>query len=129
MVSQKLKFLVVAGLISVVQLNQVIWDGGITKAQKKAIEANGEIAKADLDVTVYPNPASSIVNFSIQNSKTSISGGNKITLFNTDGRIVHESVLTELDFSINISHLPSGIYYAKLNLGELIINKKIVICR
>jgi outer membrane protein TolC len=40
-------------LISVVQLNQVIWDGGITKAKKKAIEANGEIAKSNLDVTLY----------------------------------------------------------------------------
>ncbi len=40
-------------MISMVQLNQVIWDGGITKAMKKAIEANGEIAKSNLDVTLY----------------------------------------------------------------------------
>lgn len=40
-------------MISIVQLNQVIWDGGITKAKKKAIEANSEIAKSNLDVTLY----------------------------------------------------------------------------
>ena len=88
-----------------------------------------ERSKADLDVTVYPNPASSNVYFSIQHLKYMVSGTNKMTLFNTDGRIVYESKITESDFSIDISHLPSGIYYAKLNLGGLRINKKIVINR
>jgi len=40
-------------MISMLQFNQVIWDGGITKASKTAIEANGEIAKSSLDVTLY----------------------------------------------------------------------------
>jgi len=88
-----------------------------------------EQSKTDVNVIVYPNPASSIINFSIQNSNTVRSGGNKITLFNTDGRYVYESKITESDFSININYLPSGIYFAKLNLGEFMINKKIVINR
>jgi outer membrane protein TolC len=40
-------------LISVLQLNQVIWDGGITKARKSMIEAGSEIEKADLEVSLY----------------------------------------------------------------------------
>jgi len=88
-----------------------------------------EHSKTDLDVTVYPNPASSDVHFSISASNNIISGSNKITLFKTDGRMVYESVIIESNFAINISHLPSGVYYAKLNLGELMINKKIVINR
>ncbi len=40
-------------LISVVQLNQPIWDGGITKAQKEVVQANSEIEKAELEISVY----------------------------------------------------------------------------
>ena len=40
-------------LISIGQLNQVIWDGGMTKASKGIIEANSEIEKADLEVNLY----------------------------------------------------------------------------
>lgn len=40
-------------LISMVQLNQVLWDGGMTKASKGIIEAGSEIEKADLEVNLY----------------------------------------------------------------------------
>jgi len=40
-------------LISVVQLNQAIWDGGATKASKELAKANAEIEKADVDVALY----------------------------------------------------------------------------
>ncbi len=40
-------------LISVVQLNQAIWDGGITKANKELIKANAEIERADVEVALY----------------------------------------------------------------------------
>ena len=40
-------------LISVFQLNQPIWDGGITKAKKGIIEASSEIEKADLEISLY----------------------------------------------------------------------------
>lgn len=40
-------------LISVVQLNQAIWDGGITKANKEMIKANSEIEKAEVEVALY----------------------------------------------------------------------------
>ncbi|MBX2841282.1 MAG: TolC family protein [Flammeovirgaceae bacterium] len=40
-------------MISMIQLNQVIWDGGITKASKAATMANAEIEKANLEVSLY----------------------------------------------------------------------------
>jgi len=40
-------------LISVVQLNQAIWDGGITKANKEMINANSEIERAEVEVALY----------------------------------------------------------------------------
>ena len=40
-------------LISTVQLNQIIWDGGTTKARKQIIEANTEIKRANLEVSLF----------------------------------------------------------------------------
>ncbi len=40
-------------LISVVQLNQAIWDGGITKANKEIIKASSEKEKAEVEVALY----------------------------------------------------------------------------
>lgn len=40
-------------LISVVQLNQAIWDGGFTKSNKEVIKANSEIEKAEVEVALY----------------------------------------------------------------------------
>lgn len=40
-------------LIGIGQLNQVIWDGGMTKASKGIIEATSEIEKAELEISLY----------------------------------------------------------------------------
>lgn len=40
-------------LIAIGQLNQVIWDGGMTKASKGIIEASSEIERADIQVNLY----------------------------------------------------------------------------
>lgn len=40
-------------MISVLQVNQVIWDGGITKAKKEVIEAGAGIEKAELEVSLF----------------------------------------------------------------------------
>lgn len=40
-------------LITIGQLNQMIWDGGMTKARKEMIAANSEIEKAELNVNLY----------------------------------------------------------------------------
>jgi outer membrane protein TolC len=40
-------------MISILQVNQVIWDGGITKARKGIIEASAEMEQADLEVSLY----------------------------------------------------------------------------
>ena len=40
-------------LISIVQLNQVIWDGGMTKSVKEIAEVSAKIEKADVEVNLY----------------------------------------------------------------------------
>lgn len=40
-------------LIAMGQLNQVIWDGGLTKANKQMIEANSDLESADIQINLY----------------------------------------------------------------------------
>ena len=40
-------------MIGILQFNQVLWDGGMTKAKKGVITASSEIEKADLEVNLY----------------------------------------------------------------------------
>ena len=40
-------------LIGLGQLNQVIWDGGMTKASKGIIEANSEVETANIQISLY----------------------------------------------------------------------------
>lgn len=39
--------------ISIIQFNQIIWDGGITKAKKEITEATSQIETADLEVSLF----------------------------------------------------------------------------
>ena len=40
-------------MISVIQFNQLIWDGGITKAKKGITEASAEVEKAELEISLF----------------------------------------------------------------------------
>jgi len=40
-------------MISILQFNQIIWDGGITKAKKDITRASSEMEKADLEVSLF----------------------------------------------------------------------------
>lgn len=40
-------------MISVFQFNQLIWDGGITKAKKGITEASSEVEKAELEISLF----------------------------------------------------------------------------
>lgn len=40
-------------LITMGQLNQMIWDGGMIKASKEMVNANSEIEKAELEINLY----------------------------------------------------------------------------
>ena len=93
--------------------------------QQLVITAIEENLDAILKVTVYPNPASEVVNiqFDIQ-----LEGDMKLILLDSQGR----QVLTDLaesglfDKQINLQGLPAGIYYLKLTKGKLTNVYKIV---
>ena len=42
-----------ANLITILQLNQTIWDGGLTKTQKNIAKTNADLQRAELEVSIY----------------------------------------------------------------------------
>jgi photosystem II stability/assembly factor-like uncharacterized protein len=64
------------------------------------------------NVTIFPNPTNGIVNV--------ISTGsiNEVQILNTLGQVVHQSVITNQQTSINIQQLSNGIYFIKVLEGN-----------
>jgi hypothetical protein len=69
-------------------------------------------------VTVYPNPASDIVNIKFEEA---LDEEVNLTLINTQGKLVKTVVIeaTTIEKQINLQDLPSGMYYIKLTKGKL----------
>ncbi|MEI6901378.1 MAG: T9SS type A sorting domain-containing protein, partial [Bacteroidota bacterium] len=59
---------------------------------------------------VYPNPAAVFVNIRSQFN----SGHHHLAIYDLQGRVVIEKELEEADTPLNISHLPAGVYFAKI---------------
>ena len=74
------------------------------------------------DVNVFPNPTNGIINIQLgQVEKAQI----KIT--DVLGNSVYQSNNISLNFQIDLSNQPNGIYFISIQTNEGIVNKKIVI--
>lgn len=84
--------------------------------------------KAVGDLSIYPNPASEIINLKFTSSES-----NKIAIgiSNQYGQVVRENLkysAVENDaYSIDVSDLASGVYYVHVNIDDQIISRKIVL--
>ncbi len=63
---------------------------------------------------LFPNPSNGIVNISGLNLTESIC----VKVYNSIGVLVHESVIFENNYSINITDLPSDTYFIRLLIGK-----------
>lgn len=61
-------------------------------------------------LSAYPNPASSVVNLRVSGAD---GGLGQITLYNLQGKLVHQQQTTQADSQIDVSSLPAGIYLVK----------------
>ena len=78
-----------------------------------------------LEVSVYPNPSSSIVNITLPPSK----GRYSIKLFDAVGRLVYEASTSEETSQIDVSQLASGQYNLVVYNQEQSISKKLNVVR
>ncbi len=77
------------------------------------------------DLSIYPNPATSEINYVISDGNTI----KKIDLFDATGRIVISlDGLNTNKFTLNQNQLNQGLYFSKIELGnKTILSKKIII--
>jgi len=83
--------------------------------------------KQELSVRMYPNPASSIVNFSLKTNH--LPQQNELNIYNTLGETVQSIYFENPDFTINIDQIPAGIYLIKCKIENKEITKKLIISR
>jgi hypothetical protein len=69
-------------------------------------------------VTVYPNPASDILNITFE---TAVEGEITLVLINSQGRFVKTDVIeaTTIQKQLNLQDIPAGIYYLRLTKGNI----------
>jgi hypothetical protein len=93
--------------------------------QKVIVTAIEENLLDPVQVTVFPNPASDIVNIEFD---TPTDGEIKLFLIDAQGKMVKtdkiESAITNKQ--INLQDLPAGIYYLRLTKGKLVNVYKVV---
>ena len=79
-------------------------------------------------INVYPNPTKDIVNIDIETHGKSFEA---IKIINSTGQVIEniETLIQKNNSNIicTIKHIPSGIYFAQINLGGQIIVKKFIV--
>jgi hypothetical protein len=74
------------------------------------------------EVTIYPNPASSVLNIDNRSSE----GISAIAVYNLSGSLVDEVKSTTSLQSISVAALQSGIYFIKIQMKSKVINYKFI---
>jgi len=64
---------------------------------------------------LYPNPNTGTFTISVENVNVK---NMTVNVVNVLGKIVYKTIVTQSVFDINLSNLPSGIYFVKLNEGD-----------
>jgi len=82
-----------------------------------------ETIKEKMKINVYPNPTAGDLSFTSYNLQVS-----SIDIFDNTGKKLssHHQITSSSNHLINISHLPSGIYFAIINTDEGIVVKKVI---
>jgi hypothetical protein len=86
------------------------------------VEENLEVL---VDVVVYPNPASDVVNIRFDSP---VEGEITLTILDSQGKLFKSDVIesTMLEKQINLQDIPAGIYYLRLTRGKLVNVYKVV---
>jgi hypothetical protein len=93
--------------------------------QKLIITAIDENLEEPVKVTIYPNPASEVINIQFESSTDK-----EISLYLLDsqGRLVKTDKIevATINKTIDLQELPAGIYYLRLTKGKLVNVYKVV---
>lgn len=90
-------------------------------------EANLSVAESNLTTfKVYPNPSVNKI-VTISQDNTFSSDKNAVAIYSLTGAKVFETEFSESTNTLNLSELASGVYVLKINSGDAVTTKKLVL--
>ena len=98
------------------------WIGGNAVDTCSTPQGVTEIQNEDA-IIIYPNPVSESITISI-NTRQNFSA--QIILYNTLGEKIIQQKITSPKTEINLSNLPSGIYFLEVSTTKEIFRRKII---
>ena len=109
-------------------LQQTDFDGTSTLSEIKVVKIN----KLELDIIVFPNPTSEIINISFGESPQSSTlqeADYLIQLFDQSGKLVLQENrdIEETNVSIYTSGVPAGRYLLQVQSGRLTFTKQVIL--
>lgn len=79
------------------------------------VSGTGELAANELELSIYPNPASDLLHVSLNDESPE---GISLQIFNQAGQVVKSTSQPQAnELSINVSDLPNGTYYVAVSSG------------
>jgi hypothetical protein len=79
--------------------------------------------KEQIDVLIYPNPTTGIVNI----DRVNISNNTLIQVFDISGRLLKTKILISSQTQLDLSDYPKGTYFIRIREENRVITKKIII--
>jgi plastocyanin len=78
----------------------------------------------ELVTTVYPNPASSFLNFSFNDLNTPAS----VSIADVTGRkLAFVNMVPDQNNTLDVHDIPAGLYFVRVSQGEMVLTKEIAI--
>lgn len=113
-----------AGSILYYRLKMIDADGRFSYSKIVAVRLNNNFSNA----VVYPNPATG--NLSVKLTEA-LSQNSTLTITDVSGRKLQQQAVTEgtLQVSIDVSRLPAGRYFIRINNETQLINQSFIIIR
>ena len=100
---------------------------GTTRLKRMGVATSiAPIAAFAPELIVYPNPASDIVTFNINNANTDIV---ELNIYTVMGLLVRSEILKQNHMQINIGDLCNGVYMVTIKSKDLSENQRLIIQR
>ena len=75
-------------------------------------------------MTVYPNPASSVLNISLPSQSKN---GAEVKLLDAAGRVIHKGAISGTSHTLSVESLAAGFYFVIVEDGTNVFQEKIVV--
>ncbi len=101
--------------------SQANWDTIIAPRYLLSVK---ELEEANLDITIYPNPANEQFTISYPNFELYPS---QLSIYNIKGQVIYNKPINEAKTIVNVRDLEAGMYFIRLANEKKSITKKIII--